>query len=90
MLVKVLHEKPTIRSSNSRIVHKIIKTLVPQSFLDIGKARLDTLLVINYQTQGLDAGISQVGDGTRLASCGEHAQSITVEFACKRVANTAG
>lgn len=41
----------------SRIVHEVIKTLVPESLLNLCKARFDIFRIVNCQAQGFNAEI---------------------------------
>lgn len=75
---------------DSRIVHQIIKTLVAEAGLDICRARLDALQIIDHQAQSLDAKFGQVGNAGGLPGRGQHAQSIPMEFARKGVPDAAG
>lgn len=53
---------------HSRIVYKIIKTLVPESLFHVREARFHTFRVVNCQAQGFNAEICQIRDCRRIAS----------------------
>lgn len=73
---------------DSRIVHEIIQSLIAESGLNICEARLNTLRVVDNQTESLDPEFGQVGNGSCFSGRSQHAQSIPVEFARKGVSNS--